>query len=76
MKEEKLQELKLQKVKSDKMTDDLKAQFKKDKEFLVNEHNKQVTQLEHDLKIARSGFEAEREALEKKRTDMQEDYEK
>jgi hypothetical protein len=48
----------------------LKAQFKKEKEFLVAEHTKTVKQYEEDLKIARSGFENERAALEKKRTDM------
>jgi hypothetical protein len=32
--------------------------------------------LEEQLKIARQGFDAERQVLEKKRTDMQAGYEK
>ena len=38
--------------------------------------NKRIKQLEEELKEASKGFEAQREILEKKRTDMQEDYEK
>ena len=76
MLKQKEQELKFHADKFEKMIFDQKAQAKKDKAFLENEHKKKVTQLEEDLKIARSGFASEREALEKKRTDMQAEYEK
>jgi polyhydroxyalkanoate synthesis regulator phasin len=58
------------------MIAELKAQAKKDRDFMEKEYKEKIKKLEEDLKIARSGFEAERQALEKKRTDMQADYEK
>jgi hypothetical protein len=76
LKQEKEQEMKLVQAKFEKQVADLKAQFKKDQDFLISEHTKKVTVLEEDLKIARQGFEAERNALEKKRTDMQAQYER
>lgn len=43
---------------------------------METEYKKKIVQLEEDLKLARSGFEGERAMLEKKRTDMQAEYEK
>ena len=43
---------------------------------MENEYKQKIVKLEEDLKISRQGFESERAALEKKRTDMQADYEK
>ena len=37
---------------------------------MEKDYKKKIEELEADLKTTRMGFEAEREALEKKRTDM------
>ena len=42
------------------MIAELKSQAKIDREFLENEYKQKIKKLEDDLKIARSGFEAER----------------
>jgi hypothetical protein len=55
--------------------EDFKKQVQKDKDFVEKEHTKIITKLEEELRIARSGFDAEREALEKKREDMKAQYE-
>ena len=41
---------------------------------METDYKSRIAKLEEELKIARSGFDAERQALEKKRTDMQADY--
>ena len=69
-------ELAKQKEKYDKMIEDLKKQYSQEKSLLENQYLKQIKQLEEDLKVARSGFDAERAALEKKRAEMQDKYEK
>lgn len=63
-------ELNQQKDKYEKMIEELKKKFKNDQEFMEKDYKKRIEELEADLKMARKGFEAERDALEKKRTDM------
>lgn len=58
------------------MIEELKRKAQADKEHMEREFQKKIEQLEADLKEARKGFENERQILEKKRTDMQEDYER
>ena len=58
------------KEKYERLLEDNKKQAQKDREQLEAEHKKVIVKLEEELKIARQGFDAERNALEKKRTDM------
>ena len=55
---------------------ELKKTHQQDKKFIEDDYKKKIAQLEADLATARQGFEAERQVLDKKRTDMQADYEK
>ena len=55
--------------------EDFKKQVQKDKAYVEQEHMKIVKKLEEELRIARSGFDAERQELENKRLAMQEQYE-
>ena len=54
----------------------MKRDHEQEKKFIEGEFQKKIADLEEQLRIARSGFDAERQALEKKRTDMQADYER
>lgn len=64
------------KNKYERMIDEQKRNSQNELARQKQEYEKKIAQLEADLKEARKGFEHEREILEKKRADMQADYEK
>lgn len=60
MKKQKDLELETQSKKYEKVIEDLKRGHKEDKAYIEQEFNKKIAELEEQLKIARSGFDAER----------------
>lgn len=73
---QKKKELADQKSRHTSELEELKRKAKSDLADLDSKYKDQIKQLEADLADARKGFDHERQVLEKKRTDMQADYEK
>lgn len=57
------------------MIEELKQEFQIDEESMKQDHNKKIEQLQADLNIAIKSFELGSEAMEKKRSDLQVEYE-
>ena len=76
MKMQKEQELEQQRIKYEKIIDEMKRNSLNDRDFIQKELQRKIDDLEKQLRELREQFDLEREKLIKEREDMKADYER